>query len=88
MRYADWSTLKAASKVAFKKIAASGNEPEYIVLEQKRYDTNTGVEVAVLKKRISLLELESKKNRLTQEKATIQTELTEVGKMITQIKKV
>ena len=88
MRYADWSTLKAASKVAFKKIAASGDEPEYIVLEQKRYDASTGVEIAAKNTEISLSELESKKNRLTQEKATIQVELTEVGKMITEIKKV
>ena len=88
MKYADWSTLKAASKVAFKKIAASGNEPEYIVLEQKRYDASTGVERPAKNTKISLEELESKKSRLTKEKAKIQTELTEIGKMITQIKKV
>ena len=63
MKYADWSTLKAASKVAFKKIAASGNEPEYIVLEQKQYNPNTGIEIAVHQKQISLKELESKKKQ-------------------------
>ena len=82
MRYADWSTLKAANKVAFKK---EGNE---IFLEQKRYDASTGVERPAKNTKISLEELESKKSRLTEEKAKIQAELTEVSKMITQIKKV
>ena len=100
MNYADWSTLKTASKVAFKKIAAVAEvknsdgdvtthaKDAYIVLEQKRYDANTGAEIPAKQTTISLADLESKKSRLTKEKATIQAELTEVGKMITQIKKV
>ena len=100
MNYANWSTLKTASKVAFKKIAAVAEvknsdgdvttdaEDAYIVLEQKRYDANTGAEMTAKQSEISLSELESKKSRLTQEKAEIQAELAEVGKMITEIKKV
>ena len=82
MNYADWSTLKTASKVAFKK---EGNE---IFLEQKRYDSETGEEISPGKIAMDVAGLESQKESLTLQKNNIQAELTEVGKMITQIKKV
>ena len=100
MNYAKWSTLKTANKIAFKKIAAVAEvkdsddnvtHPEqaaYIVLEQKRYDSNTGAEITAQKSKITLDELEHTKSKLTAEKTKIQAELTEVGKMITAIKKV
>ena len=86
MNYADYSTLKASSKAVMKKIAASGDEPEYIVLEKKRYNPSTGVEKAAKKTEISLSELESNKSRLTKEKTEIDAELTEINAMITDIK--
>ena len=97
--FKDWTTLKTASKVAFKKIAAvdeardSNNKiittykPAYTVLEKKVYNPDTGAESTV-QKEVSLSELERIKARKTTEKEALQKEITEIGKMITQIKKV
>ena len=105
MQYKDYSTLKAASKVAFKEIAAVAeveavfnsdgsiktpgvsSQNAYTVLERKSYDPYTGAESTVEEK-LSLSDLEREKDQLTAEKARIQAKLTEVGKMITDIKKV
>jgi len=85
--FENWTTLKTAGKVAFKKINATSSEPEHIVLEQKKYNSDTGEEY-INNKRMSLVELEKFKAQKTAEKAALQTEITEIGKMITQIKKV
>ena len=99
MQYKDWTTLKTASKVAFKKIAAvdeardSNNKiittykPAYTVLERKIYNPDTGAE-STIQERMSLVELEKDKAQKTAEKAALTTEIAEIGKMITQIKKV
>ena len=105
MQYKDYSTLKAASKLSFKKIAAVdavdavynedgssktpgvSSQKAYTVLERKTYDPNTGAESTV-EDRLSLSDLERRKDQLTVDKDRAQTELTEVGKMITDIKKV
>tara|TARA_R110001583_G_scaffold6542_3_gene33171 strand:- start:1339 stop:1638 length:300 start_codon:yes stop_codon:yes gene_type:complete len=99
MDYKDWTTLKTANKVAFKKIAAvaevkdsddnitTTSKDAYTVLEKKVYNPSTGAESTV-ESRIDLGDLESHKARLTRDKAKITAELTEVGKMITAIKKV
>jgi len=103
--YENWTTLKTANKVAFKKIAAvdtipatfnddgsiktteiSGT-PSYTVLEKKVYNPDTGVE-STKDFEMSLSELEREKARKTAEKAALTTEIAEIGKMITQIKKV
>ena len=99
MDFKDWTTLKTANKVAFKKVAAvaevkdSGGiittegKASYIYIEKKTYNPDTGAESTV-EERLSLSELEEQKTQLTAEKADITAELTEVGKMITAIKKV
>ena len=105
MQYKDYSTLKAASKVSFKEIAAVAeveavfnsdgsiktpgvsSQKAYTVLERKSYNADTGAESTVQDK-INLSDLEREKDQLTAEKARIQAKLTEVGKMITDIKKV
>jgi hypothetical protein len=99
MKYKDWTTLKTAGKVAFKKQAAvaevknsdgvitTESRKAYTYIEKKVYNTDTGAESTV-KEKLHLSELELKKTELTAEKAKIQAELTEVGKMITAIKKV
>ena len=105
MQYKDYSTLKAASKLSFKKIAAVDavdavynddgsiktpavhSQNAYTVLEKKQYDPNTGAESTVEQK-LSLSDLERRKDQLTAEKDRAQAELTEIGKMITDIKKV
>ena len=97
MHYEDYSTLKAGSKVAFKEIAAvaevkdsdgyvtTASQNAYTVLERKSYNPDTGTESTV-EDRLSLSDLERDKDQLTAEKARIQAKLTEVGKMITDIK--
>ena len=99
MNYANWSTLKTASKVAFKKIAAvaevknsdgeitTSSQPAYTVLEKKVYNPDTGAE-STIQKKINLHDLETDKAQKISEKAKLTTEITELGKMITQIKKV
>ena len=105
MQYKDYSTLKAASKLSFKEIAAVAevkavynedgsikthgvsSQNAYTVLERKSYDPYTGAESTVQDK-LSLADLEREKAQLTAEKERIQAKLTEVGKMITDIKKV
>ena len=86
MRYADYSTLKAASKVVFKKVAAADDKPEHIVLEQKKYDSNTGAEIDTKKTEISLIELEKLEKDMLTDKTKLTAELAEVTKMITEIK--
>ena len=99
MNYKDWTTLKTAGKVAFKKIEAvdevkdsDGNttthsQQAYTVLEKKVYDINTGAESTVQEK-MFLSELEQAKAEKTAEKEALTTELTELDKMITEIKAV
>ena len=99
MQYKDWSTLKSAGKVSFKEIPAvdevkdsDGNitthsQKAYTVLEKKSYHPDTGAESTV-QERLNLSDLEVKESELTAEVANLQAELTEVGKMIVEIKKV
>ena len=82
MNYAKWSTLKTANKAGFKK------EGDIIFLETKSYDSDTGAELTASKQSITLKELEREKASLTSDKAKLTTKITELGKMITQIKKV
>ena len=98
MDYAKYTDLKGKSKQAFKKIAAVAEVknsdgittthavPEYIVIETKQYDTNTGEEKTASARTISLADLERDKVRYTAEKAAAQAQLTELDKMITDIK--
>ena len=105
MQYKDWSTLKSAGKVSFKKIAAVvgvdavhnedgslktaavSSQKAYTVLEKKAYNPDTGAESTV-EERLSQADLERKESELSSELAKVQAELTEVGKMIVEIKKV
>ena len=99
MRYKDWTTLKTANKVAFKKIAAvdevrdsdggitTHSQEAYTVLEKKTYNPDTGAESTVQDK-INLFELERDKSHKTADKERLAAEIIEIGKMITQIKKV
>jgi len=60
--------------------------PEYVVLETKQYDSNTGEEMTASAREISLADLEREKARFTAEKAAAQAQITELNKMITDIK--
>lgn len=98
MRYEDYGTLKAASSVSFKKQAAvdevkdkDGNvttpfEPEYFYLEEKRWNSSTGVEEVAAKTIMSADNLEAEKTQLTTQKEALEAKITQLGKMITDIK--
>jgi hypothetical protein len=84
MRNKDYSTLKAASKVAFSKVTEDGQE--VIKLTEKSYDKSTGTAKDDVVHDVRLAEYESEKVRLTAEKARITKEITQLGKIITDIK--
>tara|TARA_R100001594_G_scaffold24789_1_gene48656 strand:+ start:39748 stop:40008 length:261 start_codon:yes stop_codon:yes gene_type:complete len=84
MRVKDYSTLKSASKVSFAK--ATVNDEEVIQLTEKRFDASTGSALADKVREVSLLEYESEQSQLNSEKARIEADLTELAKIITDIK--
>jgi hypothetical protein len=85
MNYKDYSTLKTANKVALKKIEATSNTEEHIVLEEKRYNSTTGEEINTINMRIALTDLQREKTQKTAKKDTLQLEIAEIDKMIVDI---
>ena len=79
MRVKNYSTLKSASKVAFSK------DEDVIKLTEKRFDASTGEALSDSVHEVQLSEYEHDKARLEAEKAIIEAEITELGKIITDI---
>tara|TARA_R110002051_G_scaffold90216_1_gene158872 strand:- start:304 stop:621 length:318 start_codon:yes stop_codon:yes gene_type:complete len=69
------------------KTDSVSSQKAYTVLEKKSYNPDTGAESTVEQK-LSLVDLEREESQLSSELARVQAELTEVGKMIVEIKKV
>ena len=84
MRVKDYSTLKSASKVAFAK--ATVDDEEVIQLTEKRFDASTGEALSDSVKEVNLSDYESEETNLNAEKARIEADLTELAKIITDIK--
>ena len=84
MRVRNYSTLKAASKVAFAK--ATVDEQEIIQLTSKRFNASTGEIMSDNVREVSLSEYESEQSQLNAEKARIEVDLEELAKIITDIK--
>lgn len=84
MRVKDYSTLKSASKVSFAK--ATVNDEEVIQLTEKRFDTSTGEALSDVVREVNLSDYESEETNLNAEKARIEADLTELAKIITDIK--
>ena len=80
MRVKDYSTLKAASKVAFSKVG------DVYKLTQKRFDSHTGEALSDSVNEVRLGEYESEQSHLTAEKTRIDADLAELAKIITDIK--
>ena len=80
MKIRDYSTLKAASKVSFSK------DGDVVSLTQKRFDSSTGEALSDGVREVDLNQYESEKSSLEAEKAAIEVEITELGKIITDIK--
>ena len=84
MRVKDYSTLKSASKVSFAKATVDGIE--VIQLTQKRFDASTGSALSDVVQEVYLRDYESEEAQLNAEKAKIEADLTELAKIITDIK--
>ena len=84
MRVKDYSTLKAASKVAFAK--ATVEEQEVIQLTEKRFNASTGEVLSDKVKEVNLSDYESEQSYLNSKKAEIEADLVELAKIITDIK--
>ena len=93
MRWSKYSTLKTAKKVAFEKIAEEKDsddkvvKPAYIVLAQKRFDSETGEAMDDSKQEWSLSDLEGEKARYDDEMAKAKAESDELAKAIADFKK-
>ena len=84
MRVKNYSTLKAASKVAFAK--ATVGEEEVIQLTEKRFNASTGEALSDGVREVNLSDYESEQSHLNSEKARIEADLAELAKIITDIK--
>tara|TARA_R100000781_G_scaffold18682_2_gene14536 strand:- start:935 stop:1183 length:249 start_codon:yes stop_codon:yes gene_type:complete len=79
MRIKDYSTLKSASKISLSK------DGDIFKLTQKRYDSNTGEAIADNVSEIDLEMYKNDKAHKENEKALLETEIAELGKIITDI---
>tara|TARA_R100000306_G_scaffold35885_1_gene36322 strand:+ start:49 stop:312 length:264 start_codon:yes stop_codon:yes gene_type:complete len=84
MRVKNYSTLKAASKVSFAKVKDSDNE-DIIQLTEKRFDSHTGEALSDSVHEVELDMYKNDKSTKEAEKVTLETDITELGKIITDI---
>ena len=84
MRAKNYSTLKAASKVSFAK-AKNSDDEDIIQLTEKRFDSHTGEALSDSVHEVNLYEYKSEKTSKEAEKASLETDITELGKIITDI---
>ena len=93
MKWSKYSTLKSAKKVAFEKVAEvkDGDDKvvkeSYIVLAQKRFDSETGEALDDSKREWSLSDLEREKSRYDNEMARAKAESDGLAKAIEDFKK-
>ena len=79
MRIKDYSTLKAAGKVSLSK------DGDVVSLTQKRFDANTGEALADSVREAELNHYKSEKSQKESEKAALEVDITELGKIIADI---
>jgi len=93
MKWSKYSTLKTAKKVAFEKVAEVKDADDkvvkeaYIVLTQKRFDSETGEALDDSKREWSLSELEREKAGYDKDMAKAKAESDELAKAIADFKK-
>ena len=93
MRWSKYSSLKTAKKIAFEKVAEVKDADDkvvkeaYIVLAQKRFDSQTGEALDDSKREYSLSELEGEKARYDKDMAEAKAESDELAKAIEDFKK-
>tara|TARA_R110002020_G_scaffold415986_1_gene625218 strand:- start:259 stop:507 length:249 start_codon:yes stop_codon:yes gene_type:complete len=79
MRVKDYSTLKSASKVAFSK------DGDVVSLTEKKFNSSTGEALSDVVHEVELSHYKSKKSHLESEKSTIEVDIAELAKIITDI---
>ena len=93
MKWSKYSSLKTAKKVAFEKVAEVKDDDDkvvkeaYIVLAQKRFDSETGEALDDSKREYSLSDLEREKARYDKDIARAKAESDELAKAIADFKK-
>ena len=93
MKWSKYSSLKTAKKVAFEKVAEVKDSDDrvtkeaYVVLSQKRFDSETGEALDDSKKEWSLSQLEREKAYYDSEMAKAKAESDELAKAIADFKK-
>ena len=93
MKWSKYSTLKTAKKVAFEKVAEQKDSDDkvvkeaYIVLAQKRFDSETGEALDDSKREWSLSELENEKAHYDNDMARAKAESDGLAKAIADFKK-
>ena len=93
MRWSKYSSLKTAKKIAFEKVAEEKDsddkvvKPAYIVLAQKRFDSETGEALDDSKREYTLSELEGEKARYDKKIESAKAESDELAKAIADFKK-
>ena len=79
MRVKNYSTLKAASKVAFSK------DGDVVSLTEKKFNPSTGEALSDVVNEVELSNYKNDKSRLESEKSNIETDIAELAKIITDI---
>ena len=93
MKWSNYSKLKTAKKVAFEKVAEEKDSDDnvtkqaYVVLAQKRFDSETGEALTDSKRKWSLSDLEREKARYDNNMSRAKTESDELAKAIADFKK-
>ena len=92
MKWSKYSSLKTAKKVAFEKVAEVKDDDDkvvkeaYIVLAQKRFDSETGEALDDSKREYSLSDLEREKARYDKDIARAKAESDGLAKAIEDFK--
>ena len=84
MRVKNYSTLKAASKVSFAK-AKNSDDEDIIQLTEKRFDSHTGEALSDSVHEVQLDMYKHDKASKEAEKVILETDIAELGKIITDI---
>ena len=84
MEIKNYSTLKAASKVSFSKETIDGED--VIKITEKQFNASTGEALSDLVKKVDLDRYETEKVAREFEKSELESLITELDKIITDIK--
>jgi hypothetical protein len=84
MRAKNYSTLKAAGSVSFSK-SKDENDNDIIQITEKRFNASTGESLSDAVYEVSLDEYKSQKSRFESEKASLEIDIAELDKIITDI---